>query len=118
MDLGDHRHRGWTDAYYNTTEGNWIDITGIPPGDYKLVVTVNPERMIAELRYDNNEAIVPVHIPAPEHDTICPLGTDAIFRCSADSKKRTKCFRGSTVTEACRHSCAQPDEIAHPAQCI
>jgi hypothetical protein len=26
-------HRGWEDAYANTIEGNWLDITDVAPGD-------------------------------------------------------------------------------------
>ncbi|MDB4958805.1 MAG: hypothetical protein JWO36_6374 [Myxococcales bacterium] len=112
-------HRGWTDAYYSTTEGNWIDITDVPPGDYTLSVSVNPEKMIAELNYDNNSADVAVHVPASSADgAVCPASSDAIFRCTADGTHRTKCFKGVTTTEVCPKGCGQPQEIAHFARCL
>ena len=111
-------HRGWADGYVNTTEGNWIDITDVPPGDYVLSVTVNPEGMIAELRFDNNHADVPVHIPDESADgNVCTADTDAIFRCIDHGARRTKCYRGVTTTETCATQCVQVEEIAHPAQC-
>lgn len=33
---------GWGDWYYKQLGGQWIDITGIPEGDYKVRVTINP----------------------------------------------------------------------------
>lgn len=114
-------HRGWTDAYFNTTEGNWIDVTDVPPGDYMLVVAINPAQMIAELRYDNNRAEIPVHIPDSQADgNVCPPYSDAIFRCSADATQRSKCFRGVTTTETCpaTTTCKQVEETAHPGRCL
>lgn len=111
-------HKGWTDAYFNTTEGNWIDITDVPPGDYMLSVNVNPDHMIAELNFANNLAEVPVHVPPPSADgVVCPATLDAIFRCVENNTKRSKCFRGVTTTEVCPHSCQQPEETAHFASC-
>ncbi len=111
-------HRGWGDGYVNTTEGNWIDITDVPAGDYVLSVTVNPDRMIAELHYDDNHADVAVHIPPPEGDgTVCPAELDAIYRCVDHGARRSKCFQGVTTTQRCPTQCVQLEEIAHPAQC-
>jgi hypothetical protein len=112
-------HKGWSDAYLNTTEGNWIDITGVAPGDYLLSIEINPEHMIAELRYDNNSAQVKVHIPDPTADgKVCPASSDAIFRCSADDHSRSRCIKGMTNREPCAHGCGQPEETAHPATCL
>lgn len=56
--------RGWYDEYGSYLQCQWIDITGVPPGDYMLQVEVNPERLIAETSYENNVVNVPVTIPA------------------------------------------------------
>ena len=45
---------GYGDDYDAHLEGQEIDITGLPPGRYILVHTVNPDRSLAELTYENN----------------------------------------------------------------
>ena len=57
--------RGWSDLYGNTLDCQWLDITDVEPGDYRLQVTLNPARAFQELTLDNNTASVPVTIPAP-----------------------------------------------------
>ncbi len=53
---------GWQDIYGSYLDCQWLDITGIPSGNYMLRVTINPERLITESNYDNNSATVPVTI--------------------------------------------------------
>jgi lysyl oxidase len=57
--------RGWSDLYGNTLDCQWLDITDVAPGDYRLQVTLNPARAFQEATLDNNVASVPVTIPAP-----------------------------------------------------
>jgi hypothetical protein len=57
--------RGWSDLYGNTLDCQWLDITDVAPGDYRLQVTLNPARAFQEATLDNNTASVPVTIPAP-----------------------------------------------------
>jgi Lysyl oxidase len=57
-------HVGWEDIYPNNIDCQWVDITGVPPGNYVLSVIVNSQRFLPESNYDNNEARVPVIIPA------------------------------------------------------
>ncbi|EYF08912.1 lysyl oxidase family protein [Chondromyces apiculatus] len=66
--------RGWWDEYGAGLQCQWIDVTGVPAGDYILEVEVNPERRIGETSYDNNVASVPVTLPDPT----C-LGVDCSF---------------------------------------
>lgn len=61
---------GWSDVYGSNLDCQWVDVTGVPPGDYKLHVSVNHAKMLGEADYTNNEAVVDVTIPA---DT-CPNG--------------------------------------------
>jgi len=42
----------------------WLDITDVAPGAYSLRVTINPDRVLTESNYDNNETTVPVTIPS------------------------------------------------------
>ncbi len=56
---------GWSDIYDAGLPGQWIDITGVPPGDYMLEVTVNPDGLIEEEEPLNNTVRVPVEIGGP-----------------------------------------------------
>jgi hypothetical protein len=56
--------QGWADTYGSHLDCQWIDITGVPEGDYVLEVHVNPRRIFRELDFMNNVARVPVHVPA------------------------------------------------------
>ena len=54
--------KGWADIYDSTLDGQWIDITGLPDGNYTLEIAVNPQRAIIESNYDNNITRIPVSI--------------------------------------------------------
>jgi hypothetical protein len=65
---------GWGDWYYKQLVGQWIDITGVPEGDYIVRVTINDAGMIDEgtNRYPN---VVEkrIHVPDPRNKvTIVP----------------------------------------------
>jgi hypothetical protein len=55
--------KGWADLYSYDLDCQWLDVTGIPAGEYQLKVTINPEHLLNELRFDNNSFSVPVRIP-------------------------------------------------------
>jgi hypothetical protein len=57
---------GWGDWYYKQLTGQWIDITGIPEGDYIVRATVNLSGTFDEgsNRYTNSVE-TPIHIPNP-----------------------------------------------------
>jgi hypothetical protein len=59
---------GWADIYGVGTQCQWIDVTGVEPGDYVMRIAVNPIGKIAEHDVTNNVVEIPVHIPA---DTAC-----------------------------------------------
>lgn len=61
---------GWADVYHWGLDCQWVDITGVPPGDYLLEVSINPAQVVEELSYDNNIALIPVTIT--EEDTGMP----------------------------------------------
>jgi hypothetical protein len=56
--------RAWDQARATTTpptlEGQYIDVTGVPPGDYWLVHWVNSDKEICESNYANNAAAVKI----------------------------------------------------------
>jgi hypothetical protein len=54
---------GWGDDYPAALDGQWVDVTGVPAGDYEVVVTVNPAGRIREHGDAPNVVTVPVHLP-------------------------------------------------------
>lgn len=55
---------GWADIYDDSLPCQWIDITGLPAGNYWLQIIVNPDNIIAESDTSNNLIQVPVTVPA------------------------------------------------------
>ena len=55
---------GWGDLYPSTLPCQWIDITGVAPGDYDLCVFLNTEGLLAE-DPAGNSGCVPVTLTAP-----------------------------------------------------
>jgi lysyl oxidase len=59
---------GYGDWYYKQLSGQWIDITGIPEGDYIVEVTVNAIGLFDEGGPGEcypNTIQAPVHVPSP-----------------------------------------------------
>lgn len=58
---------GWADLYGKELDGQWIDITGVPEGDYIVRVTINASGSFdeGEDRYPN-VAETRIHVPAPD----------------------------------------------------
>jgi hypothetical protein len=55
---------GWGDLYPSTLACQWIDVTGIAPGDYDLCVFLNTAGLLAEAP-DGDSGCVPVTIAPP-----------------------------------------------------
>ena len=56
---------GWVDQYHQATPGQELDITGVPPGDYYLVSTSNPDGNFIETDTTNNTAWVRFRLERP-----------------------------------------------------
>lgn len=54
---------GWADYYGRDLDCQWVDITGVPSGNYTLELEVNVDGRIRELRRDNNKISIPVVVP-------------------------------------------------------
>src|SRR5205823_5525575 len=39
---------GWADEYISKLDGQWIDVTNVPSGDYVLEVEANPDHVLTE----------------------------------------------------------------------
>ena len=67
---------GWADWYFKQLSGQWIDITGVPEGDYIVKVTINAAGTFPEgqNRY-SNVITTPVHIPDPRNKVTIDAST-------------------------------------------
>ncbi len=113
---------GWADTYGVGTGCQWVDVTDVPPGDYVLEATVNPDLLIPESDYTNNTVRVPVTIraspPPPDGGDVpwsgaitdpCPATTAGVNReCGWDAEGTHPCVAGAAVTVGCNASCAPP----------
>ena len=55
----------WADIYepvYGFVDGQWIDVTGVPNGDYVIENESNAHRLITETDYTNNMIAALIHI--------------------------------------------------------
>lgn len=55
---------GWADVYAAGLPCQFIDITGVPPGEYTLRLQVNPLGLLPESNTNNNVTMVTVSIPS------------------------------------------------------
>ncbi|MFT7579580.1 MAG: hypothetical protein ACI9MR_001246, partial [Myxococcota bacterium] len=53
---------GCQDTYHSGLQCQWVDVTGLPDGEYEVIVTTNPEGEIEELDKNNNSARVRVQM--------------------------------------------------------
>lgn len=70
---------GWGDTYDLTTEGQNIDVTDVPPGEYWLEAEVDPDSSIIELDDGNNIARIKVTIGSPSSINPDPYEPDQNF---------------------------------------
>jgi hypothetical protein len=99
---------GWVDSYYNGLSCQYMDTSGVPPGHYTLRVTVNPDRVFPELRYDNNVAEVAVDIPAPGGAVTdaCLGEVQGVNReCGWRNLQSASCTPGARVSVGCGAEC-------------
>jgi len=101
---------GWSDIYGSGLPCQWIDVTGLASGDYRLRVTINYEHILPESSYDNNEVEIPVMVPAdvPTDPTLaCMGGIEGPSReCGWQVDATRACAPGATVAVGCGAACA------------
>lgn len=66
---------GWADVYTQDLDCQFIDITGVPSGEYYLQLSVNPDGLLAEADLQNNTTLVQVNIPPT--NCLVPPANDA-----------------------------------------
>ncbi len=96
--------RGWQDTYHSRLDCQWIDVTDLTPGQYDLAVQINPDRIIEEKTFDNNDAVARVTVPSYDIAQVCPEeGTRGDFRraCGWEVREVGACERGHIVEIGC-----------------
>jgi hypothetical protein len=68
---------GWGDRYHASLPGQYIDITGVPAGDYRLTVRVDPSSWFQETNEGNNATWVNLRINTDGSLTILGYGPGA-----------------------------------------
>jgi len=91
-----------TDYYSPNLEGQWIDVEGVPPGDYWLLHWVNSAKEICESDYSNNAAAVKIAL-WPNGYGVAPYFTvkqivEPFPSLYADLSPPVDCGGGSTPT--------------------
>jgi dipeptidyl aminopeptidase/acylaminoacyl peptidase len=56
---------GYSDRYHSHLDGQNLDVTRVPGGEYLLVNRVNTQMLIRELRYENNAASLRIRLAWP-----------------------------------------------------
>jgi hypothetical protein len=94
--------------YSEDFECQWLDITNVPPGDYVLRVSINPDWKDLESNPDNNTLELPVHVPERDPLLPCDGSVQPSFTAELEcgwslvaNATGTPCTPGETVQVAC-----------------
>ncbi len=106
-------HAGWLDAYGQHLECQYIDITGVAPGRYRIRASINSDRVLQESNYADNVTEVDVEIPAASENpppatpldacnaSMTGLNRECGFTTEPDPRP---CTAGQMVTVGCNTS--------------
>ena len=78
---------GWADVYGNSLDCQWLDITGVPAGTYRLRVGINPYRTFAEKSFANNVVVHTFQIPPDDDFEYDALGPEQLANRFAVERK-------------------------------
>lgn len=110
-------HAGWSDIYDRGLDCQYVDVTDVPPGRYRLQARINTQCHILESNYEDNTAEVEIDIP-PAADGGCapidPLQTCTNMEQGLDRDcgwrlvGTQRCMPGTRVVVGCDPYCAPP----------
>ena len=98
--------RGWADLYSAGLECQWVDITGLPGGNYSLRITINPDQTLPESDYSNNVATIPVSFG----DDVPPDPAEVVAPCVLSDADGADRNCGFTVAPAFEGASCEPGE--------
>ncbi len=118
-------HAGWMDIYGRGLDCQYVDITDVAPGRYRIRATVNPEHRITEVDYGNNVGELEFEVPPWVPDAGAPDAGDAAVidptlpclmseqgphrDCGWDAEPTSRrCAAGQSVTLGCDARCGPP----------
>ena len=114
-------HAGWFDLYDRALDCQYIDITDVPPGRYRVRARINELRGLTETRYDDNEVFREVEIPATDPPVsndptdACPADADGAARdCGWVVDRALSCTPGTRVTVGCNAACGAGSCAGNP----
>jgi hypothetical protein len=73
---------GYGDVYFANLEGQFVDVTGVPAGQYYLVHRANADRKLLESDYSNDAAALLVELSWPDGTSAAP-SVKALRSCPA-----------------------------------
>lgn len=99
--------RDYQDVYADWLDCQWIDITDVAPGDYRLVIELNFEGLLLEQDYENNLVEVPVTVRASDVTLACPpaLLRSASRNCELERAGRYTCTPSEMLQVGCSATC-------------
>lgn len=80
---------GWGDVYSAFRDGQYVDVTGVPEGQYQLVHEVNPDRRLRESNYANNASSLVFDLRWPRGRNHAPT-VELRGRCADSDRCRPK----------------------------
>jgi hypothetical protein len=66
---------GWADQYQPYKEGQYVDLTHLPAGEYRLTNEIDVQRLLLESRYDDGVAGVTIRLSWPNGPSSFPAAT-------------------------------------------
>jgi hypothetical protein len=91
---------GYGDVYYANLEGQFVDLTGVPAGEYYVVHRVNANRALAESDYSNDAASVLIQLSWPGGTSAAPS---------------VKVLKGCPATDSCPGPDQRPPRLGRSA---
>ena len=91
---------GYGDVYFANLEGQFVDVTGVPAGQYYLVHRVNADRKLAESDYANDAASLLLELSWPAGTAAAPS---------------IKILRGCPAADSCPGPRQQPPALSRRA---
>jgi hypothetical protein len=88
---------GWGDTYVRTLPGQSIDVSGLPEGDYRLVIDVDPMNRIEESDDGDNQSCVLIHLRPAAVTVLNANGCDPVAPVVVSSISPNGVRRGSSV---------------------
>lgn len=96
------------ETYDKSAVCQWLDITGVPPGDYTLRLSVNPGRLLPERSYENNTLDLPVRLPSVDLLAPCPGAMNRLVfsvtsqrDCGWSAQPAVSCTPGTSIDFGC-----------------